>query len=139
MAEEKGSTGGGMPVLSWFDGPIKQSINSVFQGLNTGVESLDLFSRFHRAHVEALRSDVQNIKLLGMSSPVKLVDIYSPARVSTTIKRRLYSEEWLKVDQGNSELTRVFRTLLSGVTIRLEVSNGQGKNEGQSGSATAAV
>lgn len=103
MAGSKTTNGsGGLPVLSWFDGPVKQSINAVFEEINAGVESLDLFSRFHRAHIEALRLDVQNIKLLGMSSPAKLIDIYNPARVSTTIKRRLYSEEWLKVDQSNA-------------------------------------
>jgi hypothetical protein len=90
----------GLPVLSWFDGPIKQSITSVFQGLNESVEAFDLFSKFHKAHISSLRAEIEHIKLLGMSSPVKLIDIYSPARVSTTIQRRLYTDEWLQPDKG---------------------------------------
>ena len=82
-------------VLGWFEGPIKQSINSVFEGLNAGVESLDLFSKFHKAHIESLKLEVEHIKLLGMSSPAKLIQIYNPARVSTTIRRRLYTDEWV--------------------------------------------
>lgn len=30
-----------------------------------------------------------------MPSPAKLVDIYNPARVSTTIRRRLFTDEWI--------------------------------------------
>lgn len=84
-----------LPLINWFDEPIKSSINSVFKGLNATVESLDLLKKYHSAHVESLRHDVQNIKLLGMSTPAKLTDIYNPARVSTTIQRRLYTEEWI--------------------------------------------
>lgn len=40
---------------------------------------------------------------------------------------------------GHSELTHVFRTFLSGVTIHLEMSDGQGKREGQSGARAAAI
>lgn len=82
-------------ALKWFEGPIKQSINSVFDGLNAGVESLDLFGRYHSAHVKSLKQDVQYIKLLGMSQPSLLVDLYNPARVSTSIRRRLFSDEWI--------------------------------------------
>jgi hypothetical protein len=92
---------GGIPFLSWFDGPIKQSINSVFQGLNASVEALDLFGKFHRAHLETLKHEVQHIKLLGMSQPANLAEIYNAARVSTTIKRRLYAAEWFKADGGS--------------------------------------
>lgn len=95
---------GGVPVLDWFDGPIKQSISSVFSGLNAGVESLDIFSKFYNAHIACLRSDVEHLKLLGMSAPVSLIDIYNPARVSTTIRRRLYSEEW--VDTSGASVTK---------------------------------
>ncbi|UXY51406.1 NACHT domain-containing protein [Pseudomonas tohonis] len=102
MSKEEGFE---IPFLNWFDEPIKNSINSVFKGLNASVESLDLFRKYHTAHSETLRQEVQNIKLLGMSMPVKLTDIYNPARISTTIQRRLYTEEWIEASsaplQGN--------------------------------------
>lgn len=87
---------GEIPFLNWFEDPIKQSINSVFNGINAGMESLDLFKKYHLAHTDSLKNDVQYIKLLGMSAPAKLTDIYNPARFSTTIQRRLYTEEWIE-------------------------------------------
>ncbi|GBL58037.1 NACHT domain-containing protein [Pseudomonas citronellolis] len=89
-----------IPILDWFEDPIKQSINSVFKGLNASVESLDLLKKYHAAHTESLRQEVQHIKLLGMSIPAKLTDIYNPARVSTTIQRRLYTEEWIEASSA---------------------------------------
>ena len=82
-------------IQSLFDGPITQSINSVFEGLNASVESLDLLKKYYSAHIQSLKADVQHIKLLGMPSPAQLVDIYNPARVSTTIRRRLFTDEWI--------------------------------------------
>lgn len=87
--------------LQWFQGPITQSIKSVFDGINTGVESLDLFSRYHNAHIETLRQEVQYIKLLGMNQPSLLKDLYNPARVSTTIRRRLFTDEWIPSTQNS--------------------------------------
>jgi len=55
-------------IPSWFDGPITQSINSVFDGLNASVESLDLLRKYYSAHIKSLKADVQHIKLLGMGS-----------------------------------------------------------------------
>lgn len=91
---------GAKTAVGWFEGPIKQSINSVFDGLNSTVESLDLFSKYHKAHVATLKDEVAHIKLLGMSSPANLVEIYNPARVSTTIRRRLYTDEWVISKDG---------------------------------------
>jgi hypothetical protein len=82
-------------ALQWFEGPIKQSIKSVFDGINAGVESLDLFNNYHNAHIETLKQEVQFIKLLGMTQPSLLKQLYSPARVSTTIRRRLFTDEWI--------------------------------------------
>jgi predicted NACHT family NTPase len=84
-----------VPSLSWFEGPIKQSIKSVFDGLNAGVESLDLFGKYYTAHIKSLKQDVQYIKLLGMAQPSLLIDLYNPAQVSTSIRRRLFTDEWI--------------------------------------------
>ena len=84
------------PIISWFDKPIKQSIESVFDGLNKGVEALDFFNKYKKAHFKALRESVGSVKILGMSHPVNIQDIYSPTYVSTTIHRRLYKQEWLQ-------------------------------------------
>lgn len=89
------SSGGGLkiPVLSWFDEPILQSIKSVFDGLNVKTESLDLLRKYRNAHFQTTRATVSTIKILGMAEPVQLEHVYSPARVSTTIHRRLYRRE----------------------------------------------
>jgi predicted NACHT family NTPase len=76
------------------DGPVKQSVNSVFDSINRNVESLDLFSKYERIQKKQIRTQLENIKLLGMSSPIPLASIYYPARISTTIRRRLYEQEW---------------------------------------------
>jgi len=83
-----------VPILSWFDKPIKQSIEHVFEDLNNFTEALDLFHRYRRPHFHAIRSEHQRIKILGMSTPIDLLDIYSPTFVSTTIHGRLYEREW---------------------------------------------
>jgi len=85
-----------IPVLSWFDEPILHSIKSVFDGLNIKTESLDLLKKYRNAHFKSTRAMVGTIKILGMAEPVNLQHVYSPARVSTTIHRRLYREETYK-------------------------------------------
>lgn len=83
-------------------GPVKQSVNSAFGALNSHIESLDLFKKYSAAQFERIRSQHQHIKLLGMTAPIPLENIYYPTAVSTTIHRRLYEQEWLS---GNN--TRV--------------------------------
>jgi|GEM_PF-2138626 len=43
---------------------------------------------------------VENVKLFGMAKPIKLMDIYYPAVLSTTIARRLYESEWKKAESS---------------------------------------
>ena len=83
-----------IPVLSWFDEPVRQSIRSVFHDLNTATEALDLFKKYRRKHFESLKSALGYIKILGMSQPIPLANIYSPTFVSTTIHSRLYERDW---------------------------------------------
>lgn len=85
-----------IPVISWFDEPIKKSVNSVFSGINKNVEAMDLFKRYRKSHFQYLRSVVQKVKVLGMSEPIPLADLYYPVQVSPEIQRRLYLEEWVK-------------------------------------------
>ena len=87
----------GVPILSWFDKPIKHAIWSVFNDVNKATEALDIFRRYRRNHFDRLKKYVSHIKILGMSQPVPLTKIYSPAMVSTTIFSRLYEQEWLSV------------------------------------------
>jgi hypothetical protein len=90
-----------IPVINWFEEPIKQSIKSVFDGVNLGVESLDIFKKYRSLHFELLHPLVAQVKILGMQNPVDLRDLYYPAVVSTDIRRRIYSPEWGTLDQGN--------------------------------------
>lgn len=91
-----------VPLLSWFDEPAKQSIASVFDGINAGVEALDLYRKYKNAHFKMLQPEVSKIKILGMNLPLDLVDIYSPSQVSTTIHGRLYMQEWHRANSGAS-------------------------------------
>jgi len=102
--------------LTWFEDPAKESIKSVFDGLNRSVESLDLLGRYYRPHVKRVRSSVESVKLLGMSSPVKLGDIYYPTQVSTTIQRRLYQQEWHSAQTNTTQtITSSPKTLHKGI------------------------
>lgn len=84
-----------IPVFNWFDEPVKKSVSSVFDGINSGVESLDLFKNFRKKQFRIVKNQVSTVKILGMTTPQPLSTIYAPAHVSTTIARRLFSEEWL--------------------------------------------
>jgi len=75
-------------------GPIKQSVNSVFNGVNSFAEALDLFKKYQKYHFSSIKENVSNIHILGMSKPIKLIDIYTPTTVSTSIHRRLYEQDW---------------------------------------------
>ena len=91
-----------VPILSWFDQPIKQAIHSVFDDLNTATEALDIFHKYRHSHFERLREAIRYIKILGMSEPMLLTDLYSPAMVSTTIHGRLYEQEWLSASSAEA-------------------------------------
>ncbi|HEY3399594.1 MAG TPA: NACHT domain-containing protein [Geothrix sp.] len=102
-----GKSEGGLPVFSWFDEPIKQSVSSVFHTLNHGVESLDLFRKFRNAQFLSVSEETKYVKILGMAQPLALRDIYSPARLSTSIGRRLFRPETVcgREESGPAEVT----------------------------------
>ncbi|MCF5761090.1 hypothetical protein K3H45_14510 [Aeromonas veronii] len=80
------------------EGPIKQSIESVFNTINSKAEGLDLLKKYRNANRSYVRALVENVQILGMSEPVKLIDIYSITQVSTTINRRLYNVDWENIN-----------------------------------------
>lgn len=84
-----------VPVIDWIGEPVSKSVNSVFKGINEKVEALDLFKKYRSAHFQMLREVVGKVKILGMTSPISLADLYYPAQVSTDIRRRLYQPEWV--------------------------------------------
>lgn len=83
-----------IPLIDWFEEPIKHSVQSVFSGVNEHVESLDIFNRYRKIHFEMLRQQVSGVKILGMQQPMDLKDLYFPACISTDIRRRIYDPEW---------------------------------------------
>lgn len=87
-----------VPIVNWFEEPAKKSIESVFDGINDFVESLDLIGKYRRAHLEITRPMVSQIKILGMQQPCDLEKIYYPTAVSTDIRRRIYKPEWGQID-----------------------------------------
>ncbi|MBS1155805.1 MAG: hypothetical protein H6R07_1729 [Proteobacteria bacterium] len=91
-----------LPVLSWLDDIIRDSFTSVFNGVNEYVEAMDLFNKLKKAHFESLIMQVGSIKILGMPYPVSLEKLYYPTRVSTDIRRRIYTSEWTNLS-GHKE------------------------------------
>jgi predicted NACHT family NTPase len=89
-----------LPLINWFDAPIKESIKSVFDGTNTKIQSLDIFNKYKNGHFELLMPQVSGVKILGMQHPVDLKVLYYPATVSTNIRRRIYDQEWKPIE-GN--------------------------------------
>ncbi|ELU8126856.1 NACHT domain-containing protein [Vibrio cholerae] len=78
--------------------PSKKAIGSVFDTVNKATEALDILNKYRDANAQLVRSNVENVQILGMAEPVKLVDIYSTTQISTNIRRRLYSPEWAEID-----------------------------------------
>lgn len=91
-----------IPLINWFEDPAKASINSVFDGLNDFVESLDLFNKYKNTHIEQLHSIVRPVKILGMQSPFDLANLFYPTYVSTDIRRRIYKADWENADATTS-------------------------------------
>jgi len=89
-----------IPVINWFEEPIKESIKSVFKGINSKVESLDIFNKYKNTHFELIKHQVNSVKILGMQQPVDLKVLYYPATVSTNIRRRIYDPEWKSIDDN---------------------------------------
>jgi len=94
------------PIIGWLDEPAKKSFNSVFDGINRGVESLDIFRTYRSNHYQRLNADLRSIKILGMTSPIDLLHLYSPAVVSTSISGRLYEQDWLSAKDLNTTTSR---------------------------------
>lgn len=104
-----------VPVINWFEDPIKQSITSVFGGLNSYVESLDLIKKYRNTHFEILIPIVKFVKILGMQKSIPLDELYYPTTVSTDIRRRIYSPEWMKIDKNTSQIRNaVQKTVVPG-------------------------
>jgi hypothetical protein len=104
-----------LPIIEWFDEPIKGSVNSVFKGVNEFVESLDLFRRYRTAHYELLQPQVNTVKILGMQQPIELHRIYHPTVVSTDIRRRIYKPEWGKIEGSTAKTRKLRRETVSSV------------------------
>lgn len=95
-----GNEGSGVsiPILGWFDEPAKKVIASVFDGLVKGTEARDIFHKYRNNHFARLKADLEQVKILGMSQPIRLAEIYSPSMVSTTIFGRLFEQDWLSAE-----------------------------------------
>lgn len=87
-----------LPVIDWFEGPIKQSVTSVFDGINDFVESIDLLRKYQLVHFQILKSSVRSVKILGMQHSMDLARLYYPTNLSTDIRRRIYKPDWAKAE-----------------------------------------
>lgn len=104
-----------IPVINWFEEPIKKSIQSIFDDTNEYVDSLDLIRRYRRIHFEILIPAVKSVKILGMQKPISLEELYYPTSVSTDIRRRIYSTEWKKIDESSAQTRKgVQKTVVLG-------------------------
>lgn len=100
MAPEDDSIG--IPTLNWLDEPVRSAVFSVFHDLDSAADALELFKKYRKKHFASLQTSLSKIKILGMSEPMPLVDIYSAAYVSTTIHGRLYEQDWQSLKEGKT-------------------------------------
>ena len=104
-----------IPIINWFEEPIKQSIMSVFGDVNNYFESLDLIKRYRSIHFEILTPTVKFVKILGMQKSISLDELYYPTTVSIDIRRRIYSPEWMKIDKNTARIRNgVQKTVVPG-------------------------
>ena len=75
-----------IPVINWFEEPIKQSIQSIFNDTNNYVESLDLIKKYRRIHFEILIPMVKSVKILGMQKPIPLEEPVSYTHLTLPTK-----------------------------------------------------
>lgn len=100
-----------LPIVSWLNDPIEKSIRSVFDDTNIGTEALDLLKKYQRQHFRHIQAEFGDIKLLGMTAPIGLTQIYSQTYFSTTVHRRLYEEDWRNLaDKDEHERRRKTRS-----------------------------
>lgn len=88
-------------------GIISHSVKSVFNGVNSWTEALDIFKKYQKAQETLTKGLVEKVKILGMSEPMLLADIYYPTKISTTIHRRLYAQEWHSITDHKNELRKL--------------------------------
>lgn len=98
-----------VPVISWLEEPVKKSVNSVFGGINAAVEAMDFFKKYRGTHFSMLNEAVGKVKVLGMSSPLMLMDLYYTTYVSSDIRRRLYESEWHTLHEERARSTGLSR------------------------------
>ena len=81
-----------IPIINWFDKPVKEAIGNLFSELRDNTEAMDIFCKYRKRAVEVNMELYGKLSLLGIEKPVNLHDIYSPAYVSKTILRRSYKD-----------------------------------------------
>jgi predicted NACHT family NTPase len=120
-----------------FDGIIKHSIKSVFDGINEQTEkfrkSFDLLRRFRTRHSQKLVQSVSKIQILGMRGAASLIDIYVPTRFSERIRRDIFVEDIddiLDINALRSEKAseiELLHLLKEGESILIQGGPGSGK------------
>lgn len=83
---------------------ISHSVKSVFDGVNKWTEALDIFKKYQSSQERLTRGGVEKVKILGMAEPISLADIYYPTKISTTIHRRLYAQEWHSIENQKNHI-----------------------------------
>lgn len=59
-----------IPIVNWFDEPMKQSVKNVFDGINETVEAMDIFKKYRNKHFSMLKNRIS--KIFGMRTPISL-------------------------------------------------------------------
>lgn len=77
--------------------PITYAIGKLFRGFM----SMDIFDKYSSCHGEMLKAQVQSVRILGMTKPIELKNLYYPAYVTENIARRSYHSEWLDGKEKN--------------------------------------
>lgn len=120
-----------------FDGIIKHSIKSVFDGINEQTEkfrkSFDLLRKFRARHAQKLIQSLSKIQILGMRGAASLIDLYVPTRFSERIRRDVFIEDVddiLDINALRSEKSlevEMLSLLKEGESILIQGGPGSGK------------
>lgn len=123
--------------LNTFDGVIKHSIKSVFDGVNEKTEqfrnSFDLLRKFRNTHCEKLALLIDKVQILGMAGAIPLADLYVPTRFSEKIRRNVFVDDeedsisFTKLINSQSVETNIIDHISEGTNLLILGGAGSGK------------
>jgi len=83
--------------MAFGSGTIEKIADDIYSSLlkssKKSLSSIDLFKRKRKKYFDNISSNHSHIRILGMSKPMRIQDLYIPVRVSEEIGSRKYLDE----------------------------------------------